>query len=95
MDYLCKYVALGRTYEFAPTSVGTLHNSNRLRHPIKYRYGSERTIHLSMRFMQTVGVDSYVCPTVPSCTTVTATRHQIMVTINEMNEWIICASMSR
>ena len=30
-----------------------------------------------------------------TCTILTATRHQIMVTINEMNEWIVCADTTR
>ncbi len=33
----------------------------------------------------TVGADFHIRPKVPFCTTETATRHQIMVTVNEMD----------
>ena len=37
----------------------------------------------------------YALPKVPFRTTPTASRHQIMVTINKMNEWIVCADATR
>ena len=45
--------------------------------------------------MKTVGADLYIRPKVPFRTTPTASRHQIMVTINKMNEWIVRADATR
>ena len=39
----------------------------------------------AIEFMQTVGADLHIRPKVPSCITPTATRHQIMVTVNKMD----------
>ena len=49
----------------------------------------------AIKFTQTVGADLYIRPKVPFRTTPTASRHQIMVTINKMNEWIVCADATR
>ena len=42
-----------------------------------------------------VGTDLHVCPKVSFGTIRTATRHQIMVTINKMDEWVNCADAMR
>ena len=47
----------------------------------KYRHRMN-PIACAIEFMKVVGADSHVCPTVRFCKTVTALRHQIMVTIN-------------
>ena len=44
----------------------------------------------AIEFMKTVGADLYIRPKVPFCITPTALRH--LVSINEMNEWIVCAT---
>ena len=49
----------------------------------------------AIKFMKTVGADLYVRPTVPSCTNPTALRHQIMVSMNQMDECIDCADATR
>ena len=49
----------------------------------------------AIEFVKTVGADLHIRPTVPSCKTVTALRHKIMVCINLMDECINRASTSR
>ena len=49
----------------------------------------------AIKFMKMVGADLHIRPTVPSCKTVTALRHKIMVCINLMDECINRASTSR
>ena len=52
----------------------------------KYRYCMNLTA-CTIEFVKMVGADLHIRPKVPFCTNSTATRHQIMVTINEMDEW--------
>ncbi len=49
----------------------------------------------AIEFKKMVGADLHIRPTVPSCKTVTALRHKIMVCINLMDECINHASTSR
>ncbi len=52
----------------------------------KYRHRMNLTA-CAIKFMKMVGADLYIRPTVPSCKTVTALRHLVLIPINEMNEW--------
>ena len=52
----------------------------------KYLYCTSVTA-CALKFTQTVGVDLHILPKVLFRTTATATRHSVMVTINEMDEW--------
>ncbi len=50
----------------------------------KYRHCMNPTA-CAIEFMQTVGADLHIRPTVPSRTNPIALRHLVLVSINEMN----------
>ena len=60
----------------------------------KYRHRMNPTA-CAIEFKKMVGADLHIRPTVPSCKTVTALRHKIMVCINLMDECINRASTLR
>ena len=49
----------------------------------------------AIQFMILVEVDSHVHPKVALCAIPTASRYQIIGTVNEMDEWIVCADTTR
>ena len=62
----------------------TVNEMDRMRLLKKYRHQTNLTA-CAIEFMKTVGADLHIRPKVPSCTNSTALRHQIMVTVNEMD----------
>ena len=71
-------------------------------HDTKWSYGMLKEHYHCMNltacpieFIKTVEADLYIRPKLPFCINSTATSHQIMTTIDEMDKWIACTDTTR